>query len=51
MDDSGSADRVGMQTAEAGVSVGATWDVYPGAGTPIQDVIDGAGEGDMKMFI
>ena len=24
---------------------GATWDVYPGAGTPIQDAVDGAGEG------
>ena len=25
---------------------GAEWDVYPGAGTPIQDAVDGAGEGD-----
>jgi parallel beta-helix repeat protein len=32
--------------AAAGVGAGATWDVYPGAGTPIQDAIDGAGEGD-----
>jgi len=30
----------------AGVGAGATWDVYPGAGTPIQDAIDGAGVGD-----
>ena len=30
----------------AGTAAGATWGVYPGAGTPIQDVIDGAGEGD-----
>ncbi|KAF5415354.1 MAG: hypothetical protein C5S48_06030 [Candidatus Methanogaster sp.] len=36
--------------AAAGVGAGAEWDVYPGAGTPIQDAIDGAGEGDMKMF-
>ena len=26
---------------------GAEWDVYPGEGTPIQDAIDGAAEGDM----
>jgi len=32
--------------ASAGVGAGAEWDVYPGAGTPIQDAIDGAGEGD-----
>ena len=32
--------------AAAGVGAGATWDVYPGAGTPIQDAIDGAGTGD-----
>jgi len=32
--------------AAAGVGAGATWDVYPGAGTPIQTAIDGAGEGD-----
>jgi len=32
--------------AAAGVVSGAEWDVYPGAGTPIQDAIDGAGEGD-----
>ena len=25
---------------------GAEWDVYPGEGTPIQDAIDGAAEGD-----
>jgi len=31
-----------MVLAAAGVSAGATWDVNPGAGTPIQDVIDGA---------
>ena len=32
----------------AGVVSGACaeWDVYPGAGTPIQDAIDGAGAGD-----
>ena len=30
----------------AGVGAGATWDVYPGAGTPIQDAVDGAGAGD-----
>ena len=28
--------------AAAGVGAGAEWDVYPGAGTPIQDAIDGA---------
>ena len=27
-------------------AAGAEWDVYPGAGTPIQMTIDGAGEGD-----
>ena len=32
--------------AAAGVGAGAEWYVYPGAGTPIQDAIDGAGEGD-----
>ena len=32
--------------AAAGLGAGATWDVYPGAGTPIQDAIDGAGAGD-----
>ena len=32
--------------AAAGVGDGATWDVYPGAGTPIQDAVDGAGVGD-----
>jgi pectin methylesterase-like acyl-CoA thioesterase len=26
--------------------VGAEWNVYPGEGTPIQDAIDGAGDGD-----
>ena len=33
---------------------GAEWDVYPGAGTPIQTAIDGAGAGDAadtKMFM
>ena len=29
-----------------GAAAGAEWHVYPGAGTPIQDAIDGAGEGD-----
>ncbi|PXF61116.1 MAG: hypothetical protein C4B59_06030 [Candidatus Methanogaster sp.] len=29
--------------AAAGVGAGAEWDVYPGAGTPIQTPIDGAG--------
>ena len=33
--------------AAAGVGAGAEWDVYQGAGTPIQDAIDGSGEGDM----
>ena len=28
-------------------AAGAEWDVYPGAGTPIQDAIDGAGDGDV----
>ena len=37
--------------AAAGVGAGVEWHVNPGAGTPIQDAIDGAGEGDMKMFI
>ena len=32
--------------AAAGVGAGAEWDVYPGAGTPIQDAIGGAWEGD-----
>jgi len=32
--------------AMAGVGAGATWDVYPGVGTPIQDAVDGAGAGD-----
>jgi parallel beta-helix repeat protein len=32
--------------AVAGVGAGAEWDVYPGAGTPIQDAIDDAGGGD-----
>ena len=31
--------------AAAGVGAGAEWDVYHGAGTPIQDAVDGAGEG------
>ena len=31
--------------AAGGVGAGATWDVYPGAGTPIQDAVDGAGRG------
>ena len=30
----------------AGLGTGAERDVYPGAGTPIQDAIDGAGAGD-----
>jgi len=30
----------------AGAAAGAEWDVYPGAGTPIQDAVDGAGDGD-----
>ena len=33
--------------AAAGVGAGAEWDVYPGAGTPIQDAIDSAEVGDM----
>ncbi len=37
--------------AAAGVVSGAEWDMYPGTGTPIQDAIDGAGEGDAKMFM
>ena len=32
--------------ASAGVGAGAELHVYPGVGTPIQDAIDGAGEGD-----
>ena len=32
--------------AAAGVGAGAELHVYPGAGTPIQDAIDGAGAGD-----
>ena len=32
--------------AAAGVGAGAEWGVYPGAGTPIQTAIDGAGAGD-----
>ena len=31
----------------AGTATGAEWHVYPGAGTPIQTTIDGAGAGDM----
>ena len=33
----------------AGMVAGATWDVYPG--DSIQGAIDGAGAGDMKMFM
>ena len=33
--------------AAAGVGAGAEWHVYPGAGTPIQDAIDGADPGDI----
>ena len=36
---------VAMVLAAAGVGAGAEWDVYPGAGTLIQDAIDGAGWG------
>jgi parallel beta-helix repeat protein len=32
--------------AAAGVGAGAEWDVYPGAGTPIQTAINSAGDGD-----
>jgi hypothetical protein len=48
-DDDGGADFASIRTAEAaaGVSAGTTWDVYPGAGTPIQDVVDGAGGCDL----
>ena len=36
-----------VMCACVGVAAGATtWDVYPGEGTPIQDAIDGAAEGD-----
>ena len=35
-----------MVALAAGVVSGAEWDVYPGAGTPIQDAIDGAWAGD-----
>ena len=36
-----------VMCAGVGVAAGATtWDVYPGEGTPIQDAIDGAAEGD-----
>ena len=31
------------------LAAGATWDVYPG--DSIQGAIDGAGAGDMKMFM
>ena len=31
----------------AGVVAGAELQVYPGADTPVQDAIDGAGAGDM----
>jgi hypothetical protein len=37
---------VAAALAAAGVGAGAEWDVYPGAGTPIQDAIDGAEVGD-----
>jgi len=33
--------------AAAGVGAGAEWDVYQGAGTPIQTAINGTGEGDI----
>ena len=33
-----------------GVGAGAEWDVYRGAGTPIQDAVDGAG-GMRFMFM
>jgi len=32
--------------AGGGGGAGAEWDVYQGAGTPIQDAIDGVGAGD-----
>jgi len=35
-----------MVVLAAGVVSGAEWDVYQGAGTPIQDAIDGVGVGD-----
>ena len=35
----------------AGVVSGAEWDVYLGAGTPIQDAVDGAGEGDINGYM
>jgi len=35
-----------VMLAAAGVAAGAEWDMYPGAGTPIQTAIDGAGTGD-----
>ena len=40
-----------LVAAAAGVGAGATWDVYPGAGTPIQDAVDGAGRGARFMCI
>jgi len=40
------AAAVVVTLAAAGVEAGAELHVYPGAGTPIQDAIDGAGEGD-----
>ena len=45
-DDGGGMTRLLLVAAAAGVGAGAEWDVYPGAGTPIQTAIDGAGEGD-----
>ena len=30
---------------------GAEWGVYPGEGMPIQDAIDGAGEGDTNVYM
>ena len=39
----------GAVLACAGTVAGATWDVYPG--DSIQGAIDGAGAGDMKMFM
>ena len=35
-----------LVAAVAGVGAGAEWDEYLGAGTPIQDAIDGAEAGD-----
>ena len=37
---------VAMLAAGVVSGAGAEWDVYPGAGTPIQNAIDGAGDGD-----